>query len=60
MNKNRFYLDTPYSEKDVVKKLEARWDPDVKKWYVPEDKDRNVFKRWWPKSTSKPTLKVIK
>ena len=44
----------------LVKQLEARWDPEEKKWYVPEYKDRNLFKRWWPKNDSKPTLKVIK
>ncbi len=60
MTKDRFYLNTPYSEKELVKQLEARWDPDAKKWYVPDYKDRNLFKRWWPKDISKPTLKVIK
>ena len=46
MTKDRFYLDTPYSEKELVKQLEARWDSEAKKWYVPEYKDRNLFKRW--------------
>ena len=60
MTKDRFYLNTPYSEKELVKQLEAPWDPEAKKWYVPEYKDRNLFKRWWPKNAFKPSLKVIK
>ena len=44
MTKDRFYLNTPYSEKELVKQLEARWDPEEKKWYVPEYKDRNLLK----------------
>ncbi|MEE0732772.1 MAG: DUF5710 domain-containing protein [Acutalibacteraceae bacterium] len=28
------YLEVPYSEKDEAKKLGARWNPKVKKWFV--------------------------
>ena len=31
MTKDRFNLDTPYSEKELVKQLEARWDPEAKR-----------------------------
>ena len=44
----RFYLACPYAEKDQAKGLGARWDVDARKWYVPNDLDRNEFKRWWP------------
>ena len=44
----RFYLNCPYAEKNQAKDLGARWDNDAKKWYVPNDVDRNLFKRWWP------------
>ena len=30
----RIYLDVPYSKKDPVKKLGARWDRKKKKWYI--------------------------
>ena len=46
--KNRFYLDCPYAEKDEAKSLGARWDLDARKWFVPNDVDRNLFKKWWP------------
>ena len=45
----RFYLNCPYAEKNQAKDLGARWDKDAKKWYVPNDVDRNLFKKWWPK-----------
>ena len=48
MSRERFYLECPYAEKDDAKSLGAWWDPDRKKWYVPNDVDRNLFKRWWP------------
>ena len=35
MSNNTFYLNCPYSEKDLVKSLGARWDADARKWYVP-------------------------
>ena len=48
MSRERFYLECPYAEKDEAKSLGAWWDPDRKKWYVSNDVDRNLFKRWWP------------
>ena len=47
---NRFYLVCPYAEKNEAKQLGARWDADARKWYVPEDVDRNLFKQWWSES----------
>ena len=26
----------------------TRWDVDARKWFVPNDVDRNLFKKWWP------------
>lgn len=28
------YLEVPFKEKDEAKRLGARWDPNMKKWYV--------------------------
>ncbi len=47
MRKQKLYLACPYEEKDDAKELGAWWDPDAKKWYVPDGIDRNLFKRWW-------------
>lgn len=44
------YLEVPFSEKDDVKKIGARWDARDRKWYVPHGLDVNNFKRWWPKA----------
>ena len=58
---NRVYLNCPYEEKDLCKGAGGRWDPDVKKWYVPEDDDPNMFKRWLPKDykDKQPLLKIV-
>lgn len=45
------YLNVPYAEKDEVKKLGARWDPSIKKWYVPSKKDYYKFEKWILKDT---------
>ena len=49
---SKFYLSCPYAEKDEAKSLGARWDADERKWYVPNDVDRNLFKRWWEKEAA--------
>ena len=48
MSNDRFYLQCSYDEKDDCKSLGGRWDNDARKWYVPNDVDRNLFKDWWP------------
>ena len=47
----RFYLACPYAEKDEAKSLGARWDAGAKKWYVPDDVDKDLFEKWWPTSS---------
>lgn len=42
----RMYLDCPYRDRDLVKKLGAKWDHSRKKWYAPEDVDKTPFKKW--------------
>ena len=39
-------LNVPYSEKDLAKGLGARFDWDIKKWYVPPNTKLTAFKRW--------------
>lgn len=39
-------LNVPYSEKDEAKMLGARWNPEIKKWYVSNKKDYYKFVRW--------------
>lgn len=53
MADNRFYLNCPYNDKEDCKAIEGRWDNDARKWYVPNDVDRNLFKEWWPSNSNK-------
>lgn len=42
----KLILNVPYEEKDKAKELGAWWDPDIKKWFVPEGKDVGLFSKW--------------
>jgi len=46
----QLYLEVPFAEKDQAKKLGARWDPALKKWYAPHGVDLHVLRAWWPAS----------
>lgn len=41
-------LDVPFAEKDNAKALGARWNPQLKKWYVPQGNALEPFARWLP------------
>lgn len=40
------YLEVPYAEKNQAKALGARWDSEVRKWYVPSGMSAANFSRW--------------
>ncbi len=42
------FLNCPFTEKDQAKKLGARFNGAVKKWYVPIGLDIENFERWLP------------
>ena len=42
------FLSCPYSEKDMAKKLGAKWDVSQKSWYVPSGVAISPFARWLP------------
>ena len=44
--KEEIILDVPFKEKDEVKMLGARWDPGIRKWYVPANQSAKPFARW--------------
>lgn len=46
MNAARTTLKVPFNEKDQAKALGARWNADLKQWYVPEGLDTSPFKQW--------------
>lgn len=39
-------LEVPYQEKDEAKRLGARWNPEIKKWYVERKEDYYKFAKW--------------
>ena len=41
-------LEVPFAEKDVAKQLGARWNPALRKWYIPEGLDPAPFATWRP------------
>lgn len=53
------YLITPYKEKDQVKSLGARWDPDRRQWYVPAGLDLTPFQPWLPATLEPSTNTAV-
>lgn len=43
-------LEVPYAEKDEAKHLGAKWDPDMRKWFVPQGQDSAPFRKWMEKA----------
>lgn len=41
-------LDVPFAEKDTAKALGARWNAQLRKWYVPQGNALEPFARWLP------------
>ncbi len=46
MTQEQIFLDCPYSEKDEVKKLGAKFDGERKQWFIPSDYDIKPFAKW--------------
>lgn len=42
------YLKTEFKDRERVKALGARWDAEVKKWFVPHGRDLTPFAAWLP------------
>lgn len=55
---NRVYLNVPFEDKDEVKKRGARWDPEVKRWYVGDYVPEEDFKSWIGRPKGTQFLKV--
>lgn len=39
-------LKVPFNEKDQAKALGARWNAEIKQWYVPQGVDSTPFEKW--------------
>ncbi|MCD5327946.1 DUF5710 domain-containing protein [Chromobacterium piscinae] len=55
---NRIFLDVPYSQRERVKELGARWDADLRAWWVEREQYAGDLLMWDPKVLfkSSPTL----
>ncbi len=43
---NGIAIEVPFAEKDEAKALGARWNAEIKKWYIPQGVDELKFKKW--------------
>jgi len=48
MKQAQLRLNVPFAAKDQAKGLGARWDPQLRSWYVPQGVDIQPFAAWWP------------
>jgi len=39
-------IEVPFAEKDQAKALGARWNPEIKKWFIPDGLDQDKFSKW--------------
>ena len=58
---NREYISVLFEEKDHAKQLGARWDAEVKKWYIPDNvkKINKLTLREKYKINNEPILELI-
>lgn len=49
-------LNVPYKEKDEAKALGAKWNAELKKWYVPEKENYGKFNKWIVKDDERRTI----
>ena len=54
-------LKVPFNEKDQAKSLGARWNAELKLWYVPQGVDSSPFDKWFTSSpNAAPTQPIAK
>ena len=46
LDRERVYINVPYSEKDEAKALGAKWDKQEKSWFVKPGADQAPFQKW--------------
>ena len=45
-NATKTYIDVAYKDRDLAKRLGARWDPSVKRWYCPSGSTLALIYKW--------------
>ena len=51
-------LKVPFSEKDQAKALGARWNAELKQWYVPQGVESAPFAKWFTSSATATQTKA--
>ena len=49
-------LKVPFAEKDQAKSLGARWNGELKVWYVPPGTDSAPFAKWFSDAAALPSV----
>lgn len=44
---HRIYIEVPYAQKDEAKLLGARWDVEVRRWYITDKQNALLFSKWF-------------
>ena len=44
--KTKTYIDVAYKDRELAKRLGARWDASVKRWYCPADSTLALIYKW--------------
>ena len=60
--KAKKYLDVKYTERELAKRLGARWDPSVQRWYCPAGSPLATIFKWRAEATisePKPAMKHV-
>lgn len=55
MSNSKRYLEVPFAQKDQAKAFGARWDPAMKKWYIPGGIESAPFAQWMPADSDSAT-----
>ena len=53
------YIHVPYTQKDEVKKLGAKWDRDQKSWFIEPGSDKQLFQKWLNLQENKNSQAVL-
>lgn len=53
------FVNIPFEEKDTGKQLGARWNPSIKKWYIPSRRDYNKFGYWLANRTADDVIVIF-
>ncbi|CAM3710059.1 DUF5710 domain-containing protein [Litorimonas haliclonae] len=51
------YLNVSYKDRELAKKLGARWDPSVKRWYCPSGSALATIFDWRKEAQAEQSLK---